>query len=256
MLYVSFTCLPTRIENIRMVLDSIKEQTLQPDRIYIHYPSTCLRLDKKYDKNELLSRIQTHDLKDKVQVNETLDYGPITKIYPLLTLDLSDDDIIIVLDDDNYYNKHLFQHLYNGIVRDNCCVCTSGLIYPKVLNSHYMCVRPGNYCQLMEAAFGYIIRRKFIQDDLKDWVIQAQSMEEIQKNHFINSFLSDDYVLSRYLDTKHIAKKVLDFTPLVNKSNVFCNSECKSTDSLSSLELNLNKYVRSEIELKLRKLVT
>jgi hypothetical protein len=238
-----------------MVLDSIKDQTLQPDRIFIHYPKKCLRLDKEYDQKELLLRVQNHDLKNKIQINETFDYGPITKVYPLLSLDLSDDDIIIVIDDDIFYNKHLFEELYKGILKDEICICVSGLIYPKVLNSQYMCVRPGYHCQLMEAAFGYIIRKKFIQDDFKNWVIQALSIEDIHKKHFINSFLSDDYVFSRYLDTKQIPKKVLDYTPLVNKSNVFCSSECKSTDSLSSLELNLNKYVRAEIELKIRNLV-
>jgi hypothetical protein len=177
-------------------------------------------------------------------------------VYPLLGMNLSEEDAIIIIDDDIYYNKYLFEMLYQDFIRENMqkTICISGLLYPTKLNSNYMCIRPGSNTQLMEAAFGYIIKKGFIQTDLEQWVIHASTMEEIKKNNFINSFLSDDYVISRYLDSKNIEKKVLNYNPKVNKSNTICNSQCNSADSLSSLELNLNKYVRSEIELRLRHL--
>jgi hypothetical protein len=257
MLYVSFTCLPTRIHNIELVLKSIEEQTLQPDWIIINYPKKCVRLNIEYDVEILRTKIKNSPLNDKIIINETPDYGPITKIYPLVTMNLYEDDTIIIIDDDNYYNKYLFEALYQNFMREQRkkSICISGLLYPTKLNSNYMCLRPGCNTQLMEAAFGYIIQKSFIQPDLEKWVIQPSTVEEIKQNHFMNSFLSDDYVLSRYFDTKNIEKKVLEYSPLINKSNTICKSECKSTDSLSSLELNLNKYVRSEIELKLRNLV-
>ena len=80
-------------------------------------------------------------------------------------------------------------------------------------------------------------------------------MEEVEKANFTNSYFSDDNVVSRYLDSKKVRKKVLEYRALVNKSNVICSSACKSTDSLGSQELNLNKYVRSEKELRMRNLV-
>jgi hypothetical protein len=257
MLYSSFTCLPTRIENIELVLKSIQEQTLQPDFIIIHYPKNCLRLNMEYHVEILKMKIENSPLKDKIIIHETPDYGPITKIYPLVHMNLSEDDVIIIIDDDIYYNKYLFEALYREFMFENQkkAVCISGLLYPKTLNSQYMCIRPGCNTQLMEAAFGYIIQKSFIQYDLENWIIKVNSFDEIKKGNFMNSFLSDDYVISRYFDTKNIEKKVISFNPLVNKSNTICNSECKSIDSLSSLELNLNKYVRSEIELRLRKLV-
>ena len=257
MLYVSFTCLPTRINNIHLLLKSIKEQTLQPDKIIIHYPNKCIRLDIEYNIDELKKLIETNSIKDRIIINETSDYGPITKIYPILNMNLNESDIIIVIDDDIYYNQYLFENLYREFINENTekAICISGLLYPLKLNSQYMCIRPGNPCQLMEAAFGYIIKKSFIQPDLSNWIINAESNEDIKKQNFSNSFLSDDYVISRYFDSKNIVKKVLSFTPYVNKSNTIMNSECKSTDSLSSLELNLNKYVRSEIELKIKNLV-
>jgi len=257
MIYSSFTCLPTRIENIEPMLKSVEEQTLQPDFIVIHYPKNCLRLNMEYNVELLKSKIEFSPLKDKIIIHETQDYGPITKIYPLIHMDLSEDDIIIIIDDDIYYNKYLFEALYHEFMLENQkkAICVSGLLYPKALNSQYMCIRPGNNTQLMEAAFGYMIKKSFIGPDLENWIVQVNSTDEIKKSNFMNSFLSDDYVISRYFDTKNIEKKVMRYNPMVNKSNTICNSECKSIDSLSSLELNLNKYVRSEIELRLRKLV-
>jgi len=257
MLYVSFTCLPTRITNISLVLKSIQEQTLQPDKIIIHYPTKCIRLDIEYDITELNKIIETLPIKDKVIIHLTKDYGPITKIYPILDMNLQEDDTIIIIDDDIYYNKYLFEALYLDFNNENRekAICISGLLYPEKLNSEYMCIRPGYQCQLMEAAFGYIIKKSFIQSDLSNWVIHAETNDDIKNQNFKNAFLSDDYVISRYFDTKNITKKVLNFTPYVNKSNTIENSDCKSFDSLSGLELNLNKYVRSEIELKIKKLV-
>ena len=42
-LYISFTSIPTRINNIDKLLHSISKQTLQPDKIIIHYPRYCIR---------------------------------------------------------------------------------------------------------------------------------------------------------------------------------------------------------------------
>ena len=209
MLYVSFTCLPTRITNISLVMKSIYFQTLQPDKIIIHYPTKCIRLDIEYNINELKQIIDSLPLKDKVIINETKDYGPITKIFPLINMNLSEDDIIIIIDDDIYYNKNLFEMLYKDFINEKKekAICVSGLLYPMKLNSQYMCIRPGYQCQLMEAAFGYIIKKSFIQSDLSNWIIDANSNEEIKQQNFSNSFLSDDYVISRYFDKKIFKKK-------------------------------------------------
>lgn len=263
MLIVSLTCLPTRIDNIEKILYCINEQLKQPDKIIINYPTKCLRLNTTYNINSLKERIEKIDklnsLKDKIYINITKDYGPITKIYPLINLDfIKDNDIIVILDDDNYYNKYLIQNLYNEFIKYNKtqALCISGLLYPKKLNSQYYCVKPGFNCNLMEASFGYIIERSFLKNDLNSWIIDADNFEEVIKNNFVNSFLSDDYVISRYLDNHNILKRVINYTNNLNKSNcIISNVLMKSNNSLCGLGHNLDKYVKSEIELKNRKLV-
>ena len=274
---VSFTCLPSRINNIGIVLNSIKEQTVQPDSIIIHYPKRCIRLNETYDVDAL--RMKLHESQNGINnsginnnnsinnsginniiVNECDDYGPITKIFPLLNLTtINDDDMIIVIDDDNYYNKFLFEYLINEFKSNNKekAVCVSGLLYPRELNAQCACVYKG-HTELMEASFGYIIKKSFLQDDFRNWVVyNIRTMDDVNEKNWYNSFLSDDYVLSNYLDTKHIQKKVLDWSDVLNKLNcVLDDKGCVRNDSLCAFgERTLDKYVKSGHELKQKGLI-
>lgn len=257
-IYVSFTCLPSRINNLSYIINYIFKQSLKFDKLIINYPKKILRLNIDSDIDMVNNIINSSQYSKNIYLNITDDYGPITKIFPLIHLDfINSNDILIIIDDDNHYNYNLFKNLYLEFKNSsNTAICVSGLLYPTKLNSPYYCCRPGSYCQLMEAAFGYIIKRDFLDDDLNSWVIKANNFDEIKKNNFFNSFLSDDYVISRYLDIKSIKKKVINYTNNLSKSNIFIKDEyITGADSLCSLGHNLDKYVKSEIELKIKKLI-
>lgn len=257
-IYISFTCLPSRINNLSYIIDYIFKQTLNFNKLIINYPKNVLRLNSNSNIEEVNKIINDNNNRDKIYLNITNDYGPITKIFPLIYLDfIKLNDIIIIIDDDNHYNYNLFKNLYNEFINnDDIAICVSGLLYPTKLNSSYHCCRPNSYCQLMEASFGYIIRRNFLENDLENWTIKANHFDEIKKNNFFNSFLSDDYVISRYFDIKNKKKKVINYTFELNKGNtVIKDKNITSINSLCGLGHNLDKYVKSEIELKIRNLV-
>ena len=255
MLCASFTCLPSRKNNLPIVLSSIEEQSLVPDVVIIQYPNKSIRLNTDYEPIDDLVTSRTY--KFTLKINYTNDYGPMTKLYPLLQMNLNDDDVIIIIDDDVKYNKYLFQCLYDNFKNANQqkCICMSGLLYPSYLNFPYYCTRPGNDTQLMEASFGYILKKEFIRSDLSKWVPLFKCYNEVKENNWENSFLSDDFVFSKYLDSKNIKKQVALFHPSVNKGNVMIKSDCTSADALSSLGHNLDKYFLSLSELKVLKLV-
>ena len=48
-----------------------------------------------------IDHLQQNKYKFRLVINYTNDYGPITKLYPLLNMDLKSDDMIIIIDDDN-----------------------------------------------------------------------------------------------------------------------------------------------------------
>lgn len=256
--YVSLTCLPSRIQNMAPFLDSIMNQSVLPDAVYIHYPKTCLRLgNQPYPVDQLLSIVEKYPI---VRLNPSHDYGPITKIYPMTRIpDILPNDEIIVLDDDHVYNPHLFRELIQDFRASGSkhCIGVSGILYPTGKDSPYYASRPGNPTHCLEAAFSYIVKRAFFKDDLNDWVQEQPSWEKIETNRWKNAFLSDDYVLARYFETHGIEKRVLSANPFVHKRTCFLsNYECIESDSLCSLEHNLNKYLKAEIELLMKKLVT
>jgi len=76
MLYVSFTCLPSRIDNIQIVLDSIKNQTMRPDFVIINYPKKCLRLNVPYDIKKLKSYIADSGLNIILNEQKTMVQSP------------------------------------------------------------------------------------------------------------------------------------------------------------------------------------
>ena len=201
-------------------------------------------------------KIKRSVLRDKIIINHTKDYGPITKIYPITILDfIQDDDVIIIIDDDNYYQPLLFERLYKEFIRykQREAICISGIFYPRKMNSLYHIFPPGQYCELMEACAGYIIIKSFLKYNLRKWTIaNMYTIDEIKKNNFWFSFLSDDYVVSRYLDKYNIKKRVISYYHQLNRTN--CITQLLSTDSLGKGSFdNLNNYIRSESELILHK---
>uniref|UniRef100_A0A6C0D4I3 Glycosyltransferase 2-like domain-containing protein n=1 Tax=viral metagenome TaxID=1070528 RepID=A0A6C0D4I3_9ZZZZ len=252
---VSFTSIPTRIRNIDSILLSIAEQTYQPDIIIIHYPKKCIRLNLDYDLEALKTIIEKSSLYDKIIINECDDYGPITKIYPIMNMSIiQPDDIIIVIDDDNYYNKYLFECLLVNFLKFNkkYAFCLSGIMYPKTLGSRYYCYESGCQTEIMEASFGYILSRSFLEDDFTNWVLHdIRSIEDIHNKNWENAFFSDDYVISKYLDTKGIVKGVVFSNDKIVKDTCFVENEnCKRENSLCMLEHNLDKYFKAERELQ------
>ena len=256
-LYLSLTTIPTRINNIDKLLHSISKQTLQPDKIIIHYPRYCIRLQKYYDIHPLQDIIKRSILRDKIVVNHTKDYGPITKIYPIADVDyIQDNDAVIVIDDDNYYHPLLFELLYKEFIRYKCqeAICISGVFYPRNINNLYHIFSPGRYCELMEAWAGYIIKKSFLKHNLRQWTIaNLNTIDSIKKNYMWYSFLSDDYIISRYLDKYNIRKRVVSYFPQLNRTN--CSTKLQSTNSLGGSSYdNFNHYIKSEYELIMHKL--
>lgn len=257
MLITSFTTIPSRLDNLSQVLESIHNQTKKADLIIVNCPSNILRLNKKNDVDSIKKIIMNCPAKEYIYLNITRDYGPITKIYPLINLDfVKQDDEIIVIDDDRYYASKLFESLTEEFIRFNKseAVCMFGLNYPRKLNDRYLGPKMGNRCELMEATWGYIVKRSHL-NDLKNWSVEADTYDKVIELNFENSFLSDDYVISRYLDSQNVYKRVISAEYNLNKKNCFEKRVLTSSNPLSSLEHNLDKYVKSEQELKLKRLV-
>jgi hypothetical protein len=78
---------------------------VKPDAIFLNLPERS-RQGKVYPKYTPANEL--------VVVNRCIDMGPITKLFPLLSIS-EPDDVIILVDDDNIYNEYTIETLLKGL---------------------------------------------------------------------------------------------------------------------------------------------
>ena len=89
---ISLSTIPSRVDNIKDVLYSLVNQSLEPDYIFINYPKKYKRFDEILKIPEYIN--EDEKLKNKVKFFQTEeDYGPGTKfIGSLINKEISDDE--------------------------------------------------------------------------------------------------------------------------------------------------------------------
>ena len=205
---VSLTTLPSRMYNIHKTIESIKNQTLKPDKIYLCISEFSKRENTKY-------QIPEH-IKDDIEIlNSTHDYGPITKLIPILNKIKDPNTIIITIDDDLIYDDNTIKQLvkesrkypeyaigYCGWIAENLKKNDNyGLIYPDACNEF----NP-KYTNILEGYRGVLYKRKFFDDDIMKYVDNK------------DGFFADDVVVGGYLAIKGIRKIIIKYK--YDKTNV------------------------------------
>ncbi len=110
MIYVSLTTIPQRIKNINKSIESLLNQTLKPDKIFINIPETYLRFHESVHKNEVPKFTD-----NSIEVIRCEDFGPGTKLLGSLEK-LKGNSLIILVDDDHIYEDYMvekFNYFYN-----------------------------------------------------------------------------------------------------------------------------------------------
>jgi len=106
---ISLTSLPRRVPHIHRTLKTLLLQTRCPKEIHIWIPSLNDRLQEEYILPDWLLEInRTSRIIHVHKIQQ--DYGPATKLIPLiLTHPMAEDQIIITLDDDVLYSEKILQ---------------------------------------------------------------------------------------------------------------------------------------------------
>jgi hypothetical protein len=109
---VSMTTIPGRINKIFPAINSLMDQALKPDRIYLSVPSHSRRENRTYIVPEGLLN---HPLVKVVPADR--DWGPATKLIPvLMNKETTPDGMILAVDDDNIY-PHAFLSTFRHYAR-------------------------------------------------------------------------------------------------------------------------------------------
>lgn len=223
---VSLTTLPSRINKIYKVIESILNNTIKPDIIYINIPKFSKRENKKYIIPDNIKNIKNVIINI---IDE--DYGPITKLYPTLLKENDPESNIICIDDDKEYDKNLIKHLLLCSQQYNDkCICITGWNYinlgfvsiPFITHLFKNIV---NKVDILQCYNGVLYKRKFFQDDFKYYL------------NLDKCFTVDDILISKYLKNKNI--QILSI-PYYYKNNDIT----KGNFTLGNYNLSNNSWIK------------
>ncbi len=189
MIYVSISTIPPRIKNLEKSVESILNQTLKPDKIFINIPLKYRRF------KEIIKDDQIPNFKDTiVEVTRCEDYGPGTKLLGSLHK-IKKDSLVILADDDNSYENYMIEKFY---------------YFHKVApdNAYSFYVHPLDNFPIGQGADGFAINTNALKG-VKNFY------DKVVKDHK-ELFLCDDLWISYFL--YHIKKnKILSLQEHIKK---------------------------------------
>jgi len=192
---VSLTTTPYRIDKLKTNLDSILNQSIKPDKIYLNVPYNFKRANLEYIIPEWLKRYSA------VVINRCKDYGPLTKLAPTLEQELAPETIIITLDDDVEYQPHVIRDLVKHSLQNQKVAVTpmNALINydrdNKIIRDIYWHFEHGSRGPLVHGWAGVAYRRAFFKPDFFKLISRLPSY----------CVKSDDLVISMYLAKNNIS---------------------------------------------------
>ncbi len=229
---VTFSTIPTRIHNIHRSIETMLAQTRRPDDIIVFVPAHYKRFAETIS-DETLAALNDRYKGESCRIRFIRiveDYGPISKLLPILDVeDVCPDDLIITIDDDHVYWNELIAHLLRyhrsfpntalgingwGSYYENGAFKLYGYLNKSI---DYLRAAP-----VLEGYSGIIFKRSFFEEDMKEFVAAA------------DKFFVDDVVISAYLAKKGVRRAVIPYG-----AGNFCKSsfeERHSPNSISCLD--------------------
>lgn len=223
---VSLTTTPNRLDKVMDSVNSLLQQTLVPDQIYVNIPEGRMKRhpERSYDETKVPEELDA--LKPIVKINRCVDDGPATKLIGALRQENESSTLIITVDDDFQYPPRLVEALaWEAEHRPKVAlgVCGWGVM-PVPFHSvgvvpayvpYFM--RPyGRYVDILQACCGNAYRREFF-NDIDDLARIPSTCVTV-----------DDVWIAGYLKTKEKRKTAIISKRLDPKDPVWKYAEAKS----------------------------
>jgi hypothetical protein len=132
MIIASLTTIPSRIDLLKPILDSVLNQTIFIHHIEINIPYKCLRTGEDYIIPQWMENM------NRLQIFRTTDYGAITKIAPTLLRHAKEQIGIWSIDDDIVYppnSLEILQKVFNPSI--STIICNIGTLISNRQKKYY-----------------------------------------------------------------------------------------------------------------------
>lgn len=200
----TMTVIPTREVALVKSIMSIKNGMQKPDAMYVNIPNEYVRFEE-----QIASWLKPVLEAIGVTVLE-LEYDRccLNKILPILSFENDPDTLVVTIDDDIIYSPLFVAGLLEGYKKFGGVVGYSGLLYPEKAESYGLKpeeynVRVGHGCptEILQQGFGTMTKISSFYG--------FPNVPPLQKGQDASLYLSDDYVISRFYDSKKLAKTVV-----------------------------------------------
>ena len=196
-LYIGITSIPIRLKYIHNTLNSLLNQDVKPEKIFVFLPDKSVRLKMDYNIND----IQKDKINDPNNIIEYItgvnDEGPITKFYSLLDIiPKNKNNFLLVADDDVVYPKSRIGDIKKYInVNSNNSYGFSGRKYFKNNNKEGLKFYTNMFKEvdILEGFDIMAFPRNIFPDNSNDFLKWVKSLPK-------ESFFVDDIVLSKWCD--------------------------------------------------------
>jgi hypothetical protein len=203
MIYISLSTIPKRVKYLNKSVDSLLNQTLKPDKIFINIPYKYKRFD------EVIRDSEIPKFNNKiVEITRCEDCGPGTKLLGSLHK-LKKNSLIVLADDDNIYKNYMIKKFYDFYS-----------IAPTNAYSFY--VHPLGKFGIGQGADGFAINTNYLSGIKKFYETIVRDYREL--------FLYDDLWISYFLYyfknnkilslQEHLEKKIDGKSSLIYKTHI------------------------------------
>ena len=221
---VSLTTIPSRLKSIYKTIESIQNQTLKPNKIYLSIPYKYKRFQNLEINESDIKNIKFKNL----EIIRCEDYGPATKLMGAIK-EARDFDCVILLDDDHLYDKNIceifiqqfkikpinYSFYLNKIFNIKMGQCADGLL----INTKYL-------DKIEEFYFTYVLKNKnlFHDDDL--WfALYLYLIKNTTIENLLNLFQMKTN--QKIVYKQHSSKDIDALHQTIHKSKVFLNRRKK-----------------------------
>ena len=171
---ISLTTIPPRVKFIKKTLDSLKNQTIKADKIFLNVPKNFRRF-----KDNININIKSLEKEfENLEVVSCEDYGPGTKLLGSLRK-IQKYDYVILVDDDHIYKNQMLEFFNSQFLND------SNTSY----SFHVYNIKD---CKVGQGADGYLINTKYLKD--------ISNFYENYVKHDKRLMINDDLWISIYLN--------------------------------------------------------
>lgn len=228
---------PKSIEKSKKTFDSIKKQSLKPDKIYWFYPYKSKRFGCDYPEVPKWTKEY-----DNLEVVRCTDYGPATKIIPLLDIDIPEDTKIVIFDDDTYYPYNSIE-LLNDNFKDNLGLGFSGSLREYIPSGVFTSetafktkkISWKNKVNILLCSHMVMYPRKMYPKNSEEYINDMKNIK--------GSFLNDDMMNSYYAQKNNI-KLYTIYNKEFNKHFKHIQVEGMLTGTNKPLETYLDLIIR------------